>query len=296
MDEYFGTGSKMPRRGRGMARRSLDLIKAMRLIAEAAQPITGRGICYKLFIAMLIASMAKSETAKVYRLLTIAREQGMILPEWIVDEHGHRERAATWADPEEYARAIIQSYRRDYWSQQPVRILIVSEKGTVRGLLLPVLQAYGVDFQPMGGFGSFNKAYDIAQDYDGRLLIVLYVGDHDPSGMWMSVRDLPERLSRYGGDHVRLKRIALTWQQCQSLPSFPASDKKKDPRYAWYVKNYGDRCWELDALDPNELRSVVEAEILKYIEPTAWERCKAVEQAEQSSLRTVLKAWKGAQS
>lgn len=32
-----------------MARRSLDLIAAMRVIAKAAQPITGRGVGYKLF-------------------------------------------------------------------------------------------------------------------------------------------------------------------------------------------------------------------------------------------------------
>jgi hypothetical protein len=38
--EHFETGSKKV--GRGMAQRSLDLIEAMREIAEAAQPITGR--------------------------------------------------------------------------------------------------------------------------------------------------------------------------------------------------------------------------------------------------------------
>jgi hypothetical protein len=58
-----------------MAQRSL-LIEAMHAAAEAAQPITGRGIGYKLFTAGLIPSMATSEMQKVYRLLRIAREQG----------------------------------------------------------------------------------------------------------------------------------------------------------------------------------------------------------------------------
>ena len=49
--EYFETCSK---KGRGMAQRSLDLIEAMREIAEAAQPITGRGVGYKLFTRGLI--------------------------------------------------------------------------------------------------------------------------------------------------------------------------------------------------------------------------------------------------
>jgi hypothetical protein len=64
MTEYFGTSTK--KGGRGMALRSLDLIKAMRDIAEAAQPITGRGVGYKLFTRGLIASMARSEMARVY--------------------------------------------------------------------------------------------------------------------------------------------------------------------------------------------------------------------------------------
>ena len=107
----------------------------------------------------------------------------------------------------------------------------------------------------------------------------------------MSERDLPDRLSKYGGDHVILKRIALTRDQLADLPSFPAADKKKDPRYKWFVQNYGKRCWELDALDPNDLRDCVEEEILEHIEPIAWERCKVVERAEQESLRTVLAGW-----
>src|SRR5262249_28663309 len=72
--EHFETSSKKV--GRGMAQRSLDLIEAMYDAAEAAQPITGRGIGYKLFAAGLIPSMAKSEMQRVYRLLRVAREQG----------------------------------------------------------------------------------------------------------------------------------------------------------------------------------------------------------------------------
>ena len=64
MNEHFDTCSKKgPQRGRGMARRSLDLIEAMYAAAEAAQPITGRGVGYKLFTAGLIPSMARSETS-----------------------------------------------------------------------------------------------------------------------------------------------------------------------------------------------------------------------------------------
>ena len=58
----------------------------MRDAAESAQPITGRGIGYKLFTRGLIPSMATNEMQRVYRLLKEAREQGHIPWEWIVDE------------------------------------------------------------------------------------------------------------------------------------------------------------------------------------------------------------------
>jgi hypothetical protein len=116
--EYFETCSK---KGRGMAQRSLDLIAAMYAIAKAAQPITGRGVGYKLFTADLIPSMEKPEMQRVYRLLKEAREQGDIPWEWIVDETRELERTSTWANPEAYARTDARSYRRDFWNQQPGR-------------------------------------------------------------------------------------------------------------------------------------------------------------------------------
>jgi hypothetical protein len=265
-------------------------------IAEAAHPITGRGVGYKLFVAGLTASMSKNEMKKVYRLLKEAREQDIIPWEWIVDETRALERVSTWDDPEQYARCVAQSYRRDFWNQQPHRVAVVSEKGTVRGLLKPVLDEYGVGFLPVHGFNSATSVYDLSQDDDGRPLILLYAGDYDPSGMCMSEVDLPKRFSKYEGHHVELRRIAVTRGQGLhgGLSSFPATDKKTDSRYRWFVSHYGNRCWELDAMDPNELREIVRREIVALIEPTAWERCDRVNRAEQESLRDILKKWRAA--
>jgi hypothetical protein len=288
VSEYFETSSK---KGRGMARRSLDLIEAMYAAAEAAQPITGRGIGYKLFAAGLIPSMAKNEMQRVYRLLREARERGEIPWEWIVDETRSLERTSTWDDPAHYARCVARSYRRDFWNQQPIRCEVWSEKGTVRGVLGPVLDLFAVGFRVMHGFSGATTVYEVAQDDDGRDLIVIYVGDFDPSGMFMSEEDLPNRLSKYDGDHVELRRIALTRARARGLPSFPATDKRKDPRYQWFRSNYGDRCWELDAMDPNDLRTCVRREIVELIEPVAWQRCEVVNRAEQESLKTILEKW-----
>jgi hypothetical protein len=290
--EYFETSSKKV--GRGRAQHSLDLIEAMYAAAEAAQPITGRGIGYKLFTAGLIPSMAKSEMQRVYRLLKEAREQGDIPWEWIVDETRSLERTSTWANPAEFAKCVVRSYRRDFWNQQLVRVEVWSEKGTVRGVLAPVLDHYAVGFRVMHGFSSATAVYEAAQSTDDKDLIALYVGDFDPSGLYMSEEDLPARLANYDGDHVEVTRIALTPEQVIGLPSFPTTDKRKDPRFRWFVANHGDRCWELDAMDPNDLREVVDREIMQLIEPIAWARCTTINKAEQESLHTVIANWGGA--
>lgn len=291
MTEYSGTS---PRKvlGRGMAKESFRLIDAMYEIAETAQPITGRGVGYKLFSAGLIASMSTADMKKVYRLLKIAREKAMIPWGWIVDETRELERVATWRDPAQYVRSVKRSYRRDAWTEQPRRVEVWSEKGTVRGVLNPVLEEYAVGFRVMHGFGSATSIYDVAQDEQHRPLVALYVGDWDPSGLYMSRHDLPDRLEKYGGEHVVLWRVALQQHDLDTLPSFPAADKKKDSRYKWFTASYGTRCWELDAMDPRDLRQRVEDSILAEIEPQAWARYRTAQEAEQASLQTLLDKWR----
>jgi hypothetical protein len=224
MTDYFETYFK---KGRGMARRSLDLIEAQ------------------------------------------AREQDIIPWGWIVDETRVIERMSTWDDPEEYAECVAQSYRRDFWNQQPHRVKILSEKGTVRGLLAPVLDHYAVGFVPVHGFSSATTAHDIAEDDDGRDLIVLYVGGFDPSGLFMSEPDLPARFVKYDGDHVKLKRIALARAQTRGLPSFPASDKRKVPRYKWFVARCEDqRSSVLNAVNPPLMRTSAGLGIRRAVKPS----------------------------
>jgi hypothetical protein len=151
--------------------------------------------------------------------------------------------------------------------------------------------------------------------------VILYLGDYDPSGLHMSGVDLPRRLafhalrSRYAvtrGDarawsdaeadsylrlgSLRFRRLALTDEDTRTLGtrvSFPASDKALDARYSWFVAHYGRRCWELDAMNPNALRTRVEAALVAEIEPTAWARYVAAEQIEQASMVATMQSWTG---
>src|SRR5262249_8564179 len=147
----------------------------------------------------LIPSMAKTEVAKVSRILKVAREDGAIPWDWIVDETRAVEQIDTWDDPRAYARSVTRWYRRNKWEGQPYRIEGWSEKGTIRGTLEPVLDEFEVAFRVMHGFGSATALHDVAEliDEDDRELVILYVGDWDPSGLYMSEEDIPNRLTEY---------------------------------------------------------------------------------------------------
>ena len=246
-----------------MAQRSLDLIEAMHAVTKAARPITGRGVGYKLFTRGLIASMARSEMQRVYRLLKEARERDIIPWDWIVDETRAIERVSTWADPAEYARCVAQSYRRDFWDQQPHGSRSGPRKAPCAACSPPCsTTTLSASFRCMDSAAP-HWPMTLQRMTTGATLIVLYVGDFDPCGMFMSEEDLPARFAKYDGDHIKLTRIALTVEQLEGLPSFPAADKKKDPRYKWFVANHGRHCWELDAMDPNDLRDCVEQAIIE---------------------------------
>lgn len=282
---------------RGLAAKTTALIEASAVILQTMQPATVRAVCYRLFVDGRIANMSKAETDRVSRALTLARERGVIAWDWIVDETRHVERLPAWSDPERFLEVVKQSYRKDWWADQPARLLVVSEKATVGGVLRPILREYGVGFLVLHGFGSATALNDLA-DFslaDVRPLHLLYVSDHDPSGRFMSDVDIPERLDRYGGE-ATLRRLAVSPDQISSfaLPTFSAHTKGKDARYRWFLDRHGTTCCELDALDPNVLRRSVAEVIGAVIDWPRWRRAETVEQAELRSLSDFLTGWPGA--
>jgi hypothetical protein len=279
---------------RGLAQKSIDLIEHSRRILAAIHPTTIRGVAYQLFTRGLIENMGDKCVRNVSRMLVIAREKGIIPWEWIVDETRQEARVSSWNGLGDFGETVVRGYRKDFWQHQKSWIKVFSEKGTVGGIVRPVLDEFAVSFQVLHGFGSATSLHDVAEESlieNGRFLEILYIGDFDPSGMHMSGVDLPGRVEKYGGV-VDLTRIALTSADCtDALPSFSVETKRRDPRYAWFKRNYGDRCWELDAMNPNDLRQRLQGEIIQRIDKAAWAHCQAVEKAERESLNAYVRAW-----
>lgn len=283
------------RRGRGKSRRNLELLERLGPIVESIQPASVRAVGYQSFTRGLQPDMSKASMNRLSTLLTYAREAGRMPWEWIVDETREPERVNAWADPSAYIATVRRSYRRDRWTSQAGRLEVWSEKGTIRGTLRPVLDAYGTTFRVMHGYASATALHDAAQDsvHSEKPLTVLYVGDWDPSGLHMSEIDLPRRLTAYGGD-LTLIRLALTEADTRSgLPSFATESKRRDARFRWYADRYGPRCWELDALSPVVLRDRLEQAIVARLDIEAWRQADAAERAECESLAAILQTWPG---
>jgi hypothetical protein len=250
-------------------------------------------VAYQLFTRGLIDNMGDKCVRNVSRMIVIAREKGIIPWEWIVDETRQEERVSSWNGLGDFSETVVRAYRKDFWQHQDSWIKVFSEKATVGGVVRPVLDEFAVGFQVLHGFGSATSLHDVAEESltGERYLEILYIGDFDPSGMHMSEVDLPGRIEKYGGV-VEITRIALTRADCtDALPSFSVETKCRDPRYAWFKRNYGARCRELDAMNPNALRQRVRDAVLSRLDHDAWAHCKTVEVAERESLNKYIRAW-----
>ena len=104
---------------------------------------------------------------------------------------------------------------------------------------------------------------------------MIYLGDHDPSGIDMT-RDVDERLNLFlnGSGPINVKRVALNLDQIKKLkpPENPA--KVSDSRAAAYIARFGHSSWELDAIEPAQLASLVRNAVTALMDVPLFEKNK----------------------
>ncbi len=149
------------------------------------------------------------------------------------------------------------------------------EKQALEGVLEPVCSDLDVPFTANKGYSSSSALYEASKRFvrrarNGKKLHVIYLGDHDPSGIDMS-RDVLDRLNLFINttmnescgahppelDGLEVNRVALNMDQVRELnpPENPA--KITDSRAGSYIKRFGSSSWELDAIEPRRLAELV---------------------------------------
>lgn len=244
--------------------------------------LTVRQLYYQLVARDYIPNTVRSYDNTV-ALLTNARLAGLIDWDAIEDrtrgviERGH------WNSGSEILHAVAGQYHEDLWSDQDCRVFVIVEKEALAGVLQRTCKEWDVPLLPARGYPSATTLREFAK---GRIMrasqeiVVLHLGDHDPSGIDMS-RDLEERLSMFSRHKVQIdfRRLALNMNQVEEQKPPPNPAKVTDSRYAGYRSQYGAESWELDALSPKYLHTLVSTEVEGLIDFARWnERCKTIEE------------------
>lgn len=186
-------------------------------------------------------------------------------------------------------------YTRIMWTSQPEFVLIWIEKDALSRVVSGIADRYKVITAPSRGYASYTYIKEaVAKFPEDKQITVLHFADHDPSGLDMT-RDLEQRLRRYseleGLDiNISVQRIALTHQQVQEYNLTPNPTKTADPRATGYTEQFGNQCWELDAIEPNELQRLVSESIKSHIDADIWNQTLEQQTQERQELEEQFSA------
>jgi len=244
-------------------KKSLERLALVEQIIEEYQTqrlkLTLRQLYYQMVSRDYIPN-EKREYDKLSVLLSKARWGGYV--DWDIIEDRLRTPKLSY-HVENVKSALLELsryYRIDRQNGQPNYIEVWVEKDSLSSVLAPVTNKYHIRLMVNRGYSSTTAMHDAfgrfweAGSY-GQELYILYIGDHDASGLDM-LRDIKERLADFGVV-VTVVPIALTYAQVEQYNPPPNFAKRKDPRADWYIEKFGKNSWEVDALRPEVLNQLL---------------------------------------
>lgn len=267
-----------------------------------------------------------------------ARMGGYIDWEAVEDRTREIDAVSHWETPSAILRTCHNSFRVDKWTTQKTRIEVWVEKDAIEGIAKKAAHAQDVPLFSCRGYGSLSSLWESANRLKehikkGQKVVLLHLGDHDPSGIDMS-RDIADRLNKfiwtdlirevaghfdeddkkgenfsglvidtasreYGFDEedlwekkvIEVRRIALTMDQINQYNPPPNPAKATDARYKEYQKLHGDESWELDALEPSVLDSLITSEIDKIKDHELYAQREGEEKGHRDQLKAASDHW-----
>jgi hypothetical protein len=235
---------------------------------------------------------------KLGNIISDARLAGLVDWEAIEDRTRSLSAYRTWYEPESIVRSAAQWYMRDLWEHQPFYCEVWVEKEALAGVVARACQPYRVPYFSCRGYVSQSEMYTAAMRLKDEAwrpsgVRIIHLGDHDPSGIDMS-RDINDRLALMMGDEfaaVDFRRIALNFDQIAQYKPPPNPAKSTDSRFAEYRARFGKSSWELDALEPSVMASLIERAIRDGLDVALWDECLTDEAAERQRLESVAGEW-----
>lgn len=254
-----------------------------------------RQLYYQLVASDIIPNKDR-EYKRLGRIINRGRLAGLV--DWDLIEDRNRELAVNshWTSPKSILQTASSSFKLDLWEDQDYRLIVMSEKDALSGVLGKVAREWDVMYTANKGYASASHLYDIAQRARGWIededqeTIVLYFGDFDPSGLDMD-RDLEDRLSLFSTHYQEVERLALLRDQIDTYNPPPNPAKLTDTRADSYISVHGYHSWELDALRPEVLATLAEEAIMSYLDYDKYEAKVEQQQAYRDELLELSKKY-----
>lgn len=264
-----------------------DTLKQIEVMNEVIREYMRQG--FRLTVRQLYYQMVArgyiENTERSYKRTTSivndARLAGLMDWEAIEDRTREFISRSRWESGAQILRSASDSYHQDMWATQEYRLFCIVEKEALAGVLERVCHKYDIPLLAARGYPSGTVLREFVLDdllpcADSHRIKIVHLGDHDPSGIDMT-RDLEERIQLFCGREAsfELERVALNMPQIEERRPPPNPAKSTDSRFQDYQRKFGSESWELDALQPQYLASLVEEQALAVIDPDKWARTEA---------------------
>jgi len=236
----------------------------------------------------------EAEYKKVTSIMKNARWDGQIRFDDLFDGLREARRVPTWNGLSSFMTDVEGSYNRDHWREQDFHIEVWSEKDAIISVFEEITTEYQVTVRSLRGYNSLSAQYQTARELlpISKPIVILYLGDHDPSGENIEAvaQDTLQRMFGYLGrsmKEVEWERLAVLSTDIDDFNLLPIPVKKGDPRSRDFEAIHGESGAEVDALPMAEIRKRVEDAIVRHVNPDIWQASVEVQQHERGAIRDI---------
>lgn len=273
--------------------KSLRMIEIANIIIAEYQAqgfdLTLRQLYYQ-FVSRDIIPNSQREYKNLGSVVNDGRLAGLIDWDAIVDRTRELRKNSHWERPQDIVKACAEQYQVDKWVGQEHRVEVWIEKDALVGVIDRICRSLDVPYFSCRGYTSQSEMWEGGQrlnrwvESHDQKVVIIHLGDHDPSGKDMT-RDIQDRMDLFCGDgNVEVRRIALNMDQVRKYNPPPNPAKITDSRAHGYIREFGNKSWELDALDPKVIAALIRSTVGRYRDDELFQKRKNIEDRHRASL------------
>lgn len=254
-------------------------------IVSAMRPMTVRQVFYQATVRNVVEKSEAGYT-KVQTDLVQMRRAGTLPYDWLADNTRWQRKPRTFYSVQQALDDTARLYRKALWADADAYVEVWLEKDALAGVVLPITAAYDVPLMVARGYASLSFLHSAAE-YINELDVPVYIyhfGDFDPSGVNAGEKIEQTLKEMAPAADITFERVAVTLEQITAwdLPSRPT--KATDSR----AKNFGTISVELDAIEPGQLRDLVEGAIQRHLPLDQFIVLKAAEESERELIASLV--------